>query len=82
MRKNNKKLKLFSLIFLILFCVYFQTIVYSALSSTMTITGDAYARAVKDVRITNFKLNIMSSTPLFSTIKIISSVHLFVNIFF
>ena len=57
MRKNNKKLKLFSLIFLILFCVYFQTIVYSALSSTMTITGDAYARAVKDVRITNFKLN-------------------------
>ena len=61
MRKNNKKLKLFSLIFLILFCVYFQTIVYSALSSTMTITGDAYARAVKDVRITNFKLNSSST---------------------
>ena len=56
MRKNDKKLKLFSLIFLILFVVYFQTIVYSALSSTMKITGDAYARVEADVRITDFRL--------------------------
>lgn len=57
MRKNKKLLKLFSLIFIIILCSCFQTIVYSALYSTMTITGIAYARPVKDVRITDFKLN-------------------------
>ena len=61
MKKNNKKLKLFSLIFLILFCLYFQTVVYSAINSTMTIKGDAYARVDADVRITNFKLSSSSS---------------------
>ncbi len=60
-RKNNKKLKLFSLIFLILFCLYFQTVAYSAINSTMTIKGNAYARAEADVRITNFKLSSSSS---------------------
>ena len=64
MKKNNKKLKLFSLIFLILFCLYFQTVAYSAINSTMTIKGDAYARVDADVRITNFKL---SSSSLNST---------------
>ena len=61
MKKNNKKLKLFSLIFLILFCLYFQTVAYSAINSTMTINGDAYARVDADVRITNFKLSSSSS---------------------
>ena len=61
MKKNNKKLKLFSLIFLILFCLYFQTVAYSAINSTMTIKGDAYARVDADVRITNFKLSSSSS---------------------
>jgi len=42
MKKNNKKIKLFSLIFLIPFCLYFQTVAYSAINSTMTIKGDAY----------------------------------------
>ena len=57
MKKNNKKLKLFSLILLIIFCLYFQTVAYSAINSTMTIKGDAFARAIKDIRVTNFKLN-------------------------
>ena len=61
MKKNNKKLKLFSLIFLILFCLYFQTLAYSAINSTMTIKGDAYARVDADIRITNFKLSSSSS---------------------
>ena len=61
MKKNNKKLKLFSLIFLILFCLYFQTVAYSAINSTMTIKGAAYARVDADVRITNFKLSSSSS---------------------
>ena len=61
MKKNKKKLKLFSLIFLILFCLYFQTVAYSAINSTMTIKGDAYARVDEDVRITNFKLSSSSS---------------------
>ena len=64
MKKNNKKLKLFSLILLIIFCLYFQTVAYSAINSTMTIKGDAYARVDADVRITNFKL---SSSSLNST---------------
>ncbi len=61
MKKNNKKIKLFSLIFLILFCLYFQTVVYSAINSTMTIKGDAYARVDADVRITGFNVYNISS---------------------
>ena len=61
MKKNNKKLKLFSLFLLIIFCLYFQTVAYSAINSTMTINGDAYARVDADVRITNFKLSSSSS---------------------
>lgn len=54
--KKNKKLKFISLIFLSLFVLFCQTIVYSAINSTMSIRGDAYARAEADVRITNFRL--------------------------
>ena len=61
MKKNKKHAKLFFLIFMILFCCFFQTVVYSALFSTMTITGNAYVRTQKDVRITDFKLSSSSS---------------------
>ena len=83
MRKNDKKLKLFSLIFLILFVVYFQTIVYSALSSTMKITGDAYARVEADVRITDFRLattnNATSSFEEFGKNHIVTEIDLIDN---
>ena len=55
-RKNNKKLKLLSLLFIVLFVFISQTIVYSAINSTMIIKGNAYARAEADVRITDFIL--------------------------
>lgn len=55
--KKNKKLKLFSLIFLSLFVLLCQTIVYSAINSTITIKGEAYARVDADVRITKFSIN-------------------------
>ena len=48
--------KIISLIFMILFFIFLQTIVYSAFSSTMNLTGTAHARIEKDVRITDFKL--------------------------
>ena len=57
MKKKKNYLKLFSLIFMILFCCAFQTIVYSAINGTLTVKGDAYARAEADVRITGFRLN-------------------------
>ena len=57
MKKKKNYLKLFSLIFMILFCCAFQTIVYSAINGTMTVKGEAYARAEADVRITGFRLN-------------------------
>ena len=60
MKKNNKKLKLFSLIFLILFCLYFQTVVYSAISSKLMITGDAVARIRNNVRINKFRIHEVS----------------------
>lgn len=54
--KRSKKIKFFSLIFLILFCVYFQSVVYSAISSKLTITGDSVARIRSNVRINSFKI--------------------------
>ena len=56
MKKKKNYLKLFSLIFMILFCCAFQTIVYSAINGTLTVKGDAYARVEADVRITDFRL--------------------------
>ena len=38
-----------------------QTVVYSAINSTMNITGSSIARAEADVRITNLKLNEISN---------------------
>ena len=60
MKQNNKKLKLFSLILLIIFCLYFQTVVYSAISSKLMITGDAVARIRNNVRINIFKIHEVS----------------------
>ena len=54
--KKNKKQKFISLIFLSLFVLFCQTIVYSAINATMSIRGDAYARVETDVRITGFRL--------------------------
>ena len=55
MQKNN--IKLFVIIGSIILCCFFSTIAYSALYSTMEISGMAYARPVKDVRITDFRLS-------------------------
>ena len=52
-RKTNKT---FSLVIMIICCFFFQTTAYSLLSSSLTITGDAYARVGADVRITDFSL--------------------------
>lgn len=56
MRKYKKKTILY--LFLAIFiCFTFSTIAYSAISSTMNISGDAVARVDADVRITGFKLS-------------------------
>lgn len=61
MRKNKNGKKLFSLFFMVLFLFSFQTIVYSAFSSTMNITGDAIVRIRNNVRINSFKIHEVSS---------------------
>lgn len=54
---QKKNIKLFFIIGAIILCCFFSTIAYSALYSTMEISGMAYARPVKDVRITDFRLS-------------------------
>ena len=61
MKKNNKKLKFISLILLIIFCLYFQTVAYSAISSKLMITGDAVARIRSNVRINKFRIHEVSN---------------------
>lgn len=51
-----KKKKIIILILSLLFILFIQTIVYSAISSTMNIRGLAYSRVETDVRITNFSV--------------------------
>jgi len=58
---QKKNIKLFFIIGAIILCCFFSTVAYSAVYSTMNITGLAYARVVKDVRITDFKLNSSST---------------------
>lgn len=63
MKRNIKYKKIISLVvaILLLFCI--QTIAYSAINGTLTVKGDAYARAEADVRITNFRLaNLTNAT--------------------
>jgi len=57
MKVNKNQKKIIFLFCMILIAFVSQTIVYSAVSSTMTINGNAYARIEKDVRITDFKIN-------------------------
>lgn len=54
--KNIKINNFILLIFCTVSLLFIQTIAYSALSSTMKITGNAYARVDANVRITNFRL--------------------------
>lgn len=61
MEKKNKKLKFLFMIIAIIFVFIFQTIAYSSIFSTMTITGDAYARVKADVRVTDFIISEVSS---------------------
>lgn len=81
--KKNEKIKLFSLCLLVLFCFFIQTIAYSAINSTMVVSGDAYARVDADVRITGFRLayvnNATSSFEDFGKNHIITSVDLVSN---
>ena len=51
-----KKKQIVTIILYLLFILFFQTIAYSAISSTMNIRGVAYARVEADVRITNFSV--------------------------
>ena len=57
MRKNKNYKKLFSLIFMIIVFICFQTIVYSAFSSTMNISGIGISRVEANVRITDFRIS-------------------------
>ena len=54
--KKNKKNKTIIIIISIFLVILFSSIVYSAFSSTMTITGNAHARVETNVRITDFRL--------------------------
>lgn len=76
--KNH--LKIFYLIVIILLYFAFQTVVYSAFSSTTNIKGSAYARVEEDVRITGFGLissnNATSSYEVFGKNYIASGIEL------
>ena len=54
--KNSKLKKFILLIIISLSIFYLQTVAYSAMSSTLSITGNAMARVAADVRITGFRL--------------------------
>mgnify|MGYP003312216102 CR=1 FL=1 len=79
--KNNKKNKtIILIIFSIISLILFSSIVYSAFSSTMHITGNAHARVEANVRITDFRLksttNATSSYEEFGTSHISTNVDL------
>ena len=57
MRENKNYKKIFSLIFMIIVFICFQTIVYSAFSSTMNISGIGISRVEANVRITDFRIS-------------------------
>lgn len=59
--------KQFYIIIATIFVIFLsQTIVYAALSTTIKVTGDAYARVDADVRITNFELSELSENAVSS----------------
>ena len=80
MKKNNKFKKFIYLVLLFFFILSFQTIVYSAINGTMSVSGDAVARAEADVRITDFRLsttnNATSSYEEFGKTHIVTEVDL------
>lgn len=55
--KKKRKNNFIFICFLIAFFFCFLTVAYSAIYSTMSITGNAYARVDADVRITGFRLS-------------------------
>ena len=64
--KNIKINNFILLIFCTISLLFIQTIAYSALSSTMKITGNAYARVDADIRVTDFLINSVSQGALSS----------------
>lgn len=80
MKKGRSRKHLF-IIIMILLCFSFMTMAFSALSSTVKITGDAYARVDADVRITDFSiyessLNSISSYEEFNKNRVITNINL------
>lgn len=80
MKKNMKFMRFLYLVLLFFFVLFFQTIVYSAINSTLNISGDAIARSEADVRITDFRLasttNSVSNFEEFGKSHIITEVNL------
>lgn len=58
--KINKKYKLILLMLLTVFMLYSQSIIYAAINSKVSITGDAVARIRSNVRINSFKIHEVS----------------------
>ena len=61
MNNKKKKLSIIAIISLILLLFAFSTTAYSAISSTVKITGNAYAKIESNIRITNFSINSTSN---------------------
>lgn len=64
---KNIKMKYLLLCFVFFFVLFLQTIVYSAINSTMIVKGDAFARSDADIRITDFKLASTNNATLLFT---------------
>ena len=54
--KFDKKIRFILLALMCFSLFYFQTMVYSALNSTMGVTGDAYVRVDEDIRVSGINL--------------------------
>ncbi len=59
-RKKNSMRHL-SILFLIILVYLFQTIAYSIISQELLLSGDAYARAISDIRISNIEIKEISN---------------------
>ena len=59
---KNIRFKYLFICFVFFFVLFLQTIVYSAINSTMNVTGDAYARSDADIRITDFKVGTLNNS--------------------
>ena len=81
MNKNKKNNRTFIALFLFTICLFgFCTMAYSAINSTLIVSGDAIARVEADVRITDFRLastnNATSSFEEFGKDHIITEIDL------